>query len=159
MNCIFNISLSTSDIIAILAFFVASLSALYARWSSIEAKKANQISLLSGRKEIYIAFFNLKMHMQQYYDSAQLVEVSKFYYSVINSQLYFPADLAKEVEDYYDACFWIADIYRRDGGVTPQSRKDQERYLEIEKKLSSTINSKILKIFQNMNIEPKFKIS
>ena len=89
--------------------------------------------------------------MQQYYDSAQLVEVSKFYYSVINSQLYFPADLAKEVEDYYDACFWIADIYRRDGGVTPQSRKDQERYLEIEKKLSSTINSKILKIFQDMN--------
>ena len=151
MNCIFNISLSTSDIIAILAFFVTSLSALYARWSSIEAKKANQISLLSGRKEIYIAFFNLKMHMQQYCDSAQLVEVSKFYYSVINSQLYFPADLAKAVEDYYDACFWIADIYRRDGGVTPQSRKDQERYLEIEKKLSSTINSKILKIFQDMN--------
>ena len=69
MNCIFNISLSTSDIIAILAFLVAGLSALYARWSSIEAKKANQISLLSGRKEIYIAFFNLKMHMQQYYDS------------------------------------------------------------------------------------------
>ena len=158
MNCIFNISLSTSDIIAILAFFVASLSALYARWSSIEAKKANQISLLSGRKEIYIAFFNLKMHMQQYCDSAQLVEVSKFYYSVINSQLYFPADLAKEVEDYYDACFWIADIYRKDGGVTLQSREDKKRYLEVEKNLSSTIDSRILKIFKDMNIEPKFKI-
>ena len=98
-------NLSTSDKIAILALLVAVLAALYARWSSMEAKKANQISLLSGRKEIYIAFLNLKMHMQQCQGSAQLAEVSKFYYSVINSQLYFPADLAKEVEDYYDACF------------------------------------------------------
>lgn len=157
MKCIFNISLSTSDIIAILAFLAASLSALYARWSSLEAKKANQISLLSGRKEIYIAFFNLKMHMEQYCDSAKLVEVSKFYYSVINSQMYFPADLAKEVEEYYDACFWIAEIHSRDGGVTLQkSREDQERYLKVEKDLSSKINSKILKIFKDMNIEPKF---
>ena len=156
MNWIFDMELSASDIFTLL---VAVLAALYARWSSMEAKKANQISLLSGRKEIYIAFLNLKMHMQQCQGSAQLAEVSKFYYLVLNAWMYFPDSLAEEIKDYYDACFWIAEIHNRKEGVTPQSREDQERYLEIEKKLSSTINSKILKIFQNMNIEPKFKIS
>lgn len=158
MNCIFDINLSTSDKIAILAALVAGLAALYARWSSMEAKKANQISLLSGRKEIYIAFFNLKMHMKQCQGSAQLAEVSKFYYLVLNAWMYFPDSLAKEINDYYDACFWIADIYLRDGGVTLQSREDQKRHLEVEKRLSSTIDSKILKIFKDMNIESKFKI-
>ena len=158
MNYIFDMNLSTSDKIAILALLVAVLAALYARWSSMEAKKANQISLLSGRKEIYIAFLNLKMHMQQCQGSAQLAEVSKFYYLVLNAWMYFPDSLAEEIKDYYDACFWIADIYRKDGGVTLQSREDKKRYLEVEKNLSSTIDSRILKIFKDMNIEPKCKI-
>jgi hypothetical protein len=154
MNWIFDMELSASDIFTLL---VAVLAALYARWSSMEAKKANQISLVSGRKEIYIAFINLHMHMLQKQQSAQLAEVSKFHYHTITSRLFFKSSLAKDIHDYYDACFWIADM--RDRGVTLQeSREDLRRYLEAEKRLSKKIDSEILKIFQNMNIEPKFKI-
>ena len=39
MNWVFDINLRASDIIAIFALLVAGLAALYARWSSIEAKK------------------------------------------------------------------------------------------------------------------------
>jgi hypothetical protein len=159
MNWVFDMNLSASDIIAIFALLVAGLAALYARWSSIEAKKANQISLISGRKEIYIAFIDLKMHMLQNQQSAQLAEVSKFYYHTITACLFFQSSLAKDIQDYYDACFWIADIYRSDGRITLQnSREDQEKYLKAEKDLSSKIDRKILKIFKDMNIEPKCKI-
>jgi hypothetical protein len=157
MNCIFNISLSISEIIAILSLPVAVLSAVYARWSSMEAKKANQIGLLIGRKEIYIAFLNLKMHMKQCQCSAELAEVSKFYYLSINACMYFPASLAQDITDYYDACFGIAETYQREGIIKSQSREDLENHFRREKELSSTINEKILKIFQNMNLEPKFK--
>eukprot|EP01034_Spumella_vulgaris_P040041 gene40041-49510_t len=59
------INLETSDVIAILAMLVSGLSALYARWSWGEAKKANQISVLGSQREIYDAFFELKMHMPE----------------------------------------------------------------------------------------------
>ena len=67
MNWVFDMNLSASDIIAIFALLVAGLAALYARWSSIEAKKANQISLISGRKEIYIAFLCTRQISQNPY--------------------------------------------------------------------------------------------
>ena len=106
-----------------------------------------------------IAFIDLKMHMLQNQQSAQLAEVSKFYYHTITACLFFQSSLAKDIQDYYDACFWIADIYRSDGRITLQnSREDQEKYLKAEKDLSSKIDRKILKIFKDMNIEPKCKI-
>ena len=65
MPCIFEIKLGTSDVIALLALLVAGLSALYARRSWRESRKSNEISLLAHKKEIYDAFFELKMHMNQ----------------------------------------------------------------------------------------------
>jgi len=47
-----------TDIIALLALLVAGLSALYARWSWREAKKANNISLLGHKKKFTMRFMN-----------------------------------------------------------------------------------------------------
>lgn len=77
MTCIFEIKLETSDVIATLALLVSALSALYACWSWREAKKSNQISLLGQKKEID-AFFELKMHMMQKAEFAEIGEVSSF---------------------------------------------------------------------------------
>ena len=84
MECTLDIKLSTSDIISILALLVAGLSALYARWTWSEAEKANKISLLGHRKEIYDAFFELKMHMMQ---KAETANIAKFQNSIITPRM------------------------------------------------------------------------
>lgn len=148
MACIFEIKLETSDVIAILAFLVAALSALYARWSWREAKKSNQISLLGHKKEIYDAFFELKMHIMQKAQFAEIGEVSKFYYPSKNAKIYLPSGLAKDIERYYDACFRIADIHRKYGGITKESSAECKQYIEIERELSPKIEKEIISLLQ-----------
>lgn len=148
MTCIFEIKLGTSDVIALLALLVAGLSALYARWSWRETKRANQISLLEQKKEIYDAFFELKMHMVQKSQFAEQSEVSKFYYHSKNSKIYLPSGLAEDIEKYFDACFWIADIHRKNGGITKESSIECKSYIETEKNLAPKIEKAILKLLQ-----------
>lgn len=149
MPCIFEITLSVSDVIAIVAALVAGLSALYARWSWHETKRANKISLLQHQKEIWDAFFELKMHMTQKAKFAELKEVSKFYYHARNAKIYFPRDLSEQIEKYYEACFWISDIHRKTGGASAESTLEAEPHIKTEEKLAPTIESKILEILQS----------
>lgn len=93
----------------LIALLIALLSALYARWAATEAKKANRISLHQYRKDIYDAFVHLRMHMTQYADQAAISEVNKFYHPSRNAQFYFDRELAREIEQYFDLCFGIAD--------------------------------------------------
>lgn len=106
----FGDNLNTSDWIAFAAILVASLSALYTRWAWREAKKANEISIHSHKKEIYDAFLELKTHMVQKADFAELQNVSKFYLSSRNARLYFCIEIADKLEDYYNQCFYIAEL-------------------------------------------------
>ena len=148
MACIFEIKLDTSDVIALLALLVAGLSALYARWAWCEAKKANQISLLGHKKEIYDAFFELKMHMTRKAEFAEPDEVSRFFYPSRNAKIYLPSDLAKDVEEYFEACFWIANINRKYGGVSNASSIECEQHIEAEKKLAPKIEKEIVKLLK-----------
>lgn len=148
MACIFEIKLDTSDVIALLALLVAGLSALYARWSWHEAKKANQISLLGHKKEIYDAFFELKMHMTQKAEFAELGEVSKFYYPSKNAKIYLPSDLAKDIEKYFEACFWISDTHRKYGGISKESSAECKQHIAAEKELAPKIEKEIIKLLQ-----------
>jgi hypothetical protein len=148
VSCVFEIELGTSDVIALLALLVAMLSALYACWSSYEAKKANQISLLGHKKEIYDAFFKLRRHMVQKAEFAELGEVSKFYYPSKNAKIYLPSDLAKDIEEYFDACFWIADIHRKHGGISKESNRECGRHTETEKELAPEIERKFIKLLE-----------
>lgn len=148
MACIFEIKLGTSDVIALLALLVAGLSALYARWSWREARRANQISMLGHKKEIYDAFFELKMHMTQKAEFAELGEVSKFYYPSKNAKIYLPSDLAKDIEKYFDACFWIADIHRKYGGISKESSGECKQHIDAEKELAPKIEKQIIKLLK-----------
>lgn len=149
MGCIFEIKMGASDVIALLALLLAGLSALYARWSWSEAKKANQISLLGHKKEIYDAFFELKMHMTQKAEFAELGEVSKFYYQSKNAKIYLSSTLAQDIEKYFDACFWVADIHRKYGGISKESSAECEKHMETEKELAPKIEKEILKVLQD----------
>lgn len=147
MTCIFEIKLDTSNVIALLALLVAGLSALYARWAWSEAKKANQISLLGHKKEIYDAFFELKMHMTLNAQFAKPDEVSRFLYPSNNAKIYLPS-LAKDVEEYYQACFWIANIHQKYGGISSESSIECKQHIETEKKLAPKIEKEILKLLK-----------
>lgn len=148
MECTLDIKLSASDIVSILALLVAGLSALYARWTWSEAEKANKISLLGHRKEIYDAFFELKMHMMQKAETANISEVSKFYYHSKNAKIYLPINLAEDIDKYYDACFWIAESYRSNGGVSYETDIKNEPHIKTEIELSTKIEKALIELLQ-----------
>lgn len=150
MSCILEIKLTTSDIVAIVAFLIAGLSALYTRWSWYEAKKANHISLLGHKKEIYDAFYDLKMYMNLKHEFAEQSEVSKFYYHSKSANIYLPFSLAADINKYFDACFWIANNYTRYGSLTSECHKENKQHLETEKELGPKIEQKLIKMLQEV---------
>lgn len=140
------------DVMDFLAILIAILSALYARWASSEAKRANEISLSAQRKEIYDAFFDLKMHMQQKAEDADAVEVSKFYRPSKNAKFFFKKDLAEKISRYFDACFSIGDIHRNNpGGHTTTSLAACQLHLDVESRLSTEIDKEITDLISATN--------
>lgn len=117
-ECVF--TLSTSDVIAILAALVAGLSALYARWAAKEAKRANELALLSHRKIIYDAFYELKMHMEQRGLRPEMEQVSRFYYPSRDAAFYVKESLSNEITNYYELCFKVADLAKTGNALEDQ---------------------------------------
>lgn len=150
MVFIFEIKLGTSDVIALLALLIAGLSALYARWSWREARKSNKISLLGHKKEIYDAFFELKMHMNQKAEFAEMGEVSKFYYPSRNAKIYLPSDLAEDIEKYFEACFWIADIHRKYSDTSIESSSECKQHIDMEIELAPKIEKRIINLLKEV---------
>lgn len=145
-QCELNITIS--DVIATLAFLISALSALYARWSWKESKKANLISLREDKVQIYDAFFALKMHMTQKAEFADKAEVTKFFYYSLNAKKYLPNDLSNDVEKYFETCFWIADTHRRDGGLSSENKVKFDSLLKTERILAPQIDTTLLKLIQ-----------
>jgi len=141
MNCIFDLKLSSSDVIAILAALVSTLSAIYARYSWVEAKKANAINWLSYRQDIYIAFIELKDYMSVKMQNAELSEVQKFLWPKKLAALHFPAYIASDINDYYLACFQMA--YYGKSQSEPNHIESYRKYRSIENDLSQKIETNI----------------
>ena len=102
--------MNNSDWLALAAILVAALSALYTRWAWSEANKANKINLHSHKKEIYDAFFQLKIYMGQKADFAEKEHVHKFYYGSRSAHFYFCKEIADKLKKYFDQCLYIADM-------------------------------------------------
>lgn len=143
--------LDLSDGVALSSALVAVLSAIYARRSAAEARRSNEISLLKHRREIYDAFFELKMHMQHQGESADLSEVSKFYYPSRNARIFLSSELSQKISKYYEACFGIAQIYLRSNGRMGENMDKCGPYLEAEKKLALEIEEDLLELIQVTN--------
>ena len=135
------LNLNTSDWLAFAAILVAALSALYARWAWSEAHKANKISLHGHKKEIYDAFFELKMHMDQKADLAEIEHIHKFYYGSRNARFYFCGNIADKLKNYFDQCFYIADL--NSTKITNEKRFDLMEKAKVAKALSVEIEKLI----------------
>lgn len=139
------------DVVDFLTFLIAVLSALYARWAWSEAKRSNEISLSTQRKDIYDAFFELKMHMTQKAEYADAVEVSKFYRPSKNAKFFFKKDLAAKISEYFDACFNIGDIHRRNPQHTTTSLDACKPHLDKESEFSKVIDVEITDLISATN--------
>ncbi len=116
-----------SDMIALLAVLIAGLSALYARWAAMQAKRANELALLNHRKAIYDAFHELRMHMQQRGVRPDLEQVSKFYYPSRDAAFYVKETLSSEISKYYDLCFKVADLAKAGNALFPNESKEIQK--------------------------------
>lgn len=135
--------MSISDATAVISLMVAALSALYARWACSEAKKANQINLHNHQKQIYDAFFELKMHMTQEWDGIEISGVSKFYYPSKNAVFYFEKKLAEDIAKYFNICFEIADKNRRQ--LTDDELLNLMKKASEANELAILVESKLIK--------------
>ncbi|MDR8017252.1 hypothetical protein [Ectopseudomonas guguanensis] len=142
------VTLDISDIIAILAALISGLSALYARWAYSEARRSNEITLLSHRKEIFDAFFELKIHMTQRSMRAELEQVSKFYYPSRDSTIYFESELSDKILKFYDSCFKVADLARTGNVLYPNESEEIKSSYASAMAISSEVESGLLKIIK-----------
>lgn len=136
----FPLSLDASDVIALFALLVAGLSALYARWAAMQAKRANELSLLAHRKAIYDAFHELRMHMEQRGHRPDMEQVSKFYLPSKDAAFYFKESLATEISKYYDLCFRVADLARVGNALYPNERDEVKTSAQEARALAEEID-------------------
>jgi hypothetical protein len=142
------VTLNMSDIIAILAALISGLSALYARWAYSEARRSNEITLLSHRKEIFDAFFELKMHMTQRATRAELEQVSKFYYPSRDSAIYFEKELSGKILKFYENCFQVADLARVGNALYPNESEAIKTSYASAMAMSGEVESDLLKVIK-----------
>ena len=149
MNCIFDFQPSISDIIAAVAVLVAGLSALYAHWSWAEAKNANFISLLVDRRELLKSFIELKHHMTQKGKFAISTEVGKFYWANKMAPFYFPKEITKDINTYYDACHCLAQYNISAEEKTSEEKEKINNYFTVERQLSKKLEEELTNFLQN----------
>jgi hypothetical protein len=87
--------METSEYIAIVASLVALLSAIYARWTWKEAKKANNIARI-----------NTLLTLKQHYSELQQTEHEK-------SKAWLDGKKSKVSDGYTEACFVAAADYQK----------------------------------------------
>lgn len=143
------------------AILMSSLSTIYSRWSYHQAKKAtvqakkatkeaciaNKMSVLEHKKEIYNAFYELKIYMKQETEFAKRCFINKFYYASRKAPFYFNKNIADNIKEYYVQCFDIADLNEK------KSNYEQHVYLKRKIKTASLLSNKIEKqIFEELCI-------
>ena len=92
--------MDTSDWIALLSFLGALLSALYARWTFNEAKKANKIAIHQHQIEIFDSFTDLMSEIHQLGENFSLETLNKFSARAYTADLYLSNELSSKIKQY-----------------------------------------------------------
>lgn len=138
--------LETSDVISIFAFIFTVIAVVVAAAAAGQAKKANNLTLLKPRKEVYDAFVKLKAHMTQHAQYADIHEIDKFNKFSNDAVLYFPDEIVKQVSKYHSLCKRIVIESERN----PGDSEAVEELLEAEEKLAKDIVFKIENLIGNL---------
>lgn len=148
MLCTESITLETPSVLAIVAILISLLSAIYARTVSSEARRSNEIALLGHRKAILDAFVDLKMHMEQRAQGAELEQVTKFYLWSRNSKIYFMGDLSEKILKYYGDCFKVADLYTKGNKGFSIERDEINAAFQSAKSAAQDIEDEMVRVIK-----------
>ena len=91
-----------SDVAAIIALLAAALSALYARWSAAEARKANDIGRLNALlafRAHYLELMAQKGRVAEQLKSMKGAEMAYEAYAELDSKL---GEVNKEIDSYHN---------------------------------------------------------
>lgn len=137
--------LDASDWIALAALVVSIAAAYFAKKASESADKANYISLHAHQKEIYDAFFELKMHITSKAAFSELQAVSKFYYPALNAKFYFSKEISVQFQKFFNLCHEVADLARveRSPSEFEEATQKIQCALNIANQLENEIIEKI----------------
>lgn len=98
-------TLSQSDLIAICAVLIAVLSALYARNSAKEAKKANKLALHFKMLDIYEDVLTFSDCFRGLFSVPTPERLEKFRLNAVRySELYFSERVSKGLQEVYSHC-------------------------------------------------------
>jgi len=132
--------MNQSDYIALAAVAVALLSALYARWASNEAKRANDISLHVHKVEIYEEVLSFSDCFRGLFTvpSAERLETFKKK-AVQRSEIYLSKEVHLQLQKIYAHCseseIWLS-IAESEGRKT----EDTPSELEVRSEYKSVLN-------------------
>lgn len=99
-------NITTSDVIAVIAILVASLAALYARWSAKAAERSNQIALHDPRVEIYLELRKFENCFRGFLSYPTDDDLDMFYEkAVVMSELYFEPAISTSFNEMYENCW------------------------------------------------------
>ena len=115
------------NVLGWIAFLVALLSALYARWVWAEARTTNLLSLHANRMKFFRAFLRLRQLVQMQGLGIKINDVKRFYYLAVESKFYFSEDKSsKLLGQYFEVCFSLAEeSYKSSRGELTDSQRDE----------------------------------
>ena len=135
------------DKIALLSAAIALLSAIYARYSYSQAKKANQLVFHGLIKPIFVAFDELALHMDSCGKYADKTTVQKFLPHKRDAAIYLDKKTSEYINEYWRACFYMADLSQQSkaGQTSDEQNKKIIEFEAVERKLSPIIKKRIKK--------------
>ena len=145
--------MEASDYISAVALVIASLAALYARWSARAAEKSNSISLHSTKLEIYLELRKFQKCFKGYQAYPDENSIDIFYEkSVVLSEIFFDPETASEFNDVYDSCWQKS---RQINGYENEEGEDEfhsEMKIEFNEICGSQVESLSNKLRESLRI-------
>ncbi len=105
--------MDTQDWFTLLLFFVALLSALYARWTFNEAKKSNLIAIHKHQKEIFDAFVNFRSEFFQLGEQFKDETLFNLAITTFTADFYLSESLSNKLKEYSKIAHMINFEYKR----------------------------------------------
>lgn len=136
--------MTLTDLIALIAIFVAVLSALYSRWGVNEAKKANRIALQFERVEIYKEVIAFSESFRGFFTVPSAERLEQFRQKAVNlSEIYFSEKIHSQLNLIYSLCkdseLYLSVLEDNDDEDLPTESEVKKQYKSVLKHLYPVI--------------------
>jgi hypothetical protein len=106
------LDLTKSELISLLAAVVAILAALYARWSAVQTRRANEIQLHNERLKILRGLLDFRAEITAHGDQFNYSKLLELYNHVQLSEFYYRQDLYERLNRLFEHAREIDNLRR-----------------------------------------------